>query len=62
MNKNTEPVITALFVNLTVAVLAVLVSFGVDLSAEQRAAIVGLVTAVCSVVTAIWARGKVTPA
>lgn len=56
-----EPVITSLLVNVVVAVLTLLVSFGVDISAEQRGAIVGLVTAVCAIATTLWARARVSP-
>lgn len=56
-----EPVVTALIVNVVVAALTLVVSFGVDISADQRAGIVGLVTAICAVISTLWARSKVSP-
>lgn len=57
----TEPVLTALLVDVVAAVLALLVSFGVDLSADQRASIIAVWTLVVAVASTLWARSKVSP-
>lgn len=51
---NREPV---MFLAVIQAVLALVVSFGGDLSAEQ----VGTITAVAAAVLGLWARSKVSP-
>lgn len=52
----------ARIVGLVVAVLALLVAFGVQISTEQQTAIVGAVTAIIVVLGAEITRSKVTPA
>ena len=57
-----EPAITIGTITAAVAaVLALLIAFGVDLTDEQTAAILGLVAAVGPIVAAILTRRRVTP-
>ena len=59
---NREPLLKkALWVTAIGAVIAVLVSAGVPISDELRDAILKLVAALLPIITAIWARGSVTP-
>lgn len=58
-----EPVMTGATVLAAVgAVLTLLIAFGVDISTDQRAAIIGLVTVVAPVLVGWIVRSKVTPA
>ena len=62
INMNTEPVaIIAAIIGLIEAVIALLPLFGVALTVEQQAALMGVVVAAGSVASAIWARSLVTP-
>ena len=62
INMTNEPVaIIAAIVGLIEAVIALLPLFGVALTVEQQAALMGVVVAAGSVVSAIWARSLVTP-
>ena len=57
MSTRTTPVtITAAVTGLATAVIAALVAFGADLSAEQQGAILGLVAAVLVVASLLWQR------
>lgn len=57
-----EPLITvAALTSLVGAVLALLTSFGVDLTDKQQAAISGFALVVAPLVVALVARPKVTP-
>lgn len=57
-----EPVLTAAAIgSALVGILAVLVSFGVPISEDQRVALVGLVGVVAPIVIALFQRKKVTP-
>lgn len=59
---NREPLLTTAGVTAVVAaILAVLFAFGLDLTADQTAAILGLVGVIAPLVVALVARGKVTP-
>lgn len=58
MRPSKEPVLYAFGSTIT-ALIAVLVSFGVDLTGEQQAAIAGLIVAVAALSVAV--RNKVTP-
>jgi hypothetical protein len=59
---NREPVLTtATVVTLVTAIVTLVAAFGVDVSDKQAAAIVGVVTALGTIVGAIYARSKVTP-
>lgn len=51
----------ARIVGLVVALLALLVAFGVDITTEQQTAIVGIVTAILIVLGAELTRSKVSP-
>jgi uncharacterized membrane protein len=51
----------ALWVGLVEAIIVLLVAFGVPISADQKAAVIGLVSAVLAVVGAIVTRSQVTP-
>ena len=51
----------ALWVGLTEAVIVLLVAFGVPISADQKAAVIGLVSAVLAIVGALVTRSQVTP-
>lgn len=58
----TEPVaVSAAILVLVNAVLVCITAFGLTLSADQTAAIMGLANATVGVVLAIWTRGKVSP-
>ena len=58
-----EPLVTRATVTSAVtAVLALLVAFGVDLSNEQRAAVLGIAAVVAPLVVAAITRHRVTPA
>lgn len=60
MNK--EPVLTAAGIAaITSALIALLLSFGVGLTPDQTAAIMGLVGVVAPVVAGYFARKRVTP-
>lgn len=66
MNPQTEPVrLGALIIGAIGAILALLVAFGVDLSADQQTAILGVTAAVIALASAIgvgeWVRRRVTP-
>jgi hypothetical protein len=52
----------ALWIGVTEAVIVLLVAFGVPISAEQKAAVLGVVSAVLAVVGAIVTRSQVSPA
>lgn len=54
----TEP---ALWVGLAEAIIVLLVAFGVPISADQKAAVIGLISAVLAIVGAIVTRSQVTP-
>lgn len=57
-----EPVaIGASIVGVVNAVLVLLVAFGVELSPEQTAAVMGVANAVVVTATAIWTRARVSP-
>jgi hypothetical protein len=43
------------------AAFAALVSFGFDISDDRQSALLGLTAVAVPLITAIWARGKVTP-
>lgn len=59
---NAEPVaVSAAVLVLCNAVMMCLVSFGLTLSPDQAAAVMGVANAVVGVVLAVWTRGKVTP-
>jgi hypothetical protein len=58
-----EPLVTRATVTSAVtAILALLVAFGVDLSNEQRAAVLGIAAVVAPLVVAAITRHRVTPA
>ena len=62
INMTNEPVaIIAAIVGLIEAVVALLPLFGVPLTIEQQAAIMAVIVAAGSVVSAVWARSLVTP-
>ena len=62
INMTNEPVaIIAAIVGLIEAIIALLPLFGVRLTVEQQAALMGVVVAAGSVVSALWARSLVTP-
>ncbi|WP_369069996.1 hypothetical protein [Kineococcus terrestris] len=63
MSKTTsEPLVTAAGISAAVAaVIALLVAFGIDLTEEQTAAILGVVAVLAPIAVAAAARGKVTP-
>lgn len=57
-----EPLVTAAVVTSVLgAILALLKSFGVDISAEQQAAISGLALVVAPLLVAVFVRPRVTP-
>lgn len=57
-----EPLLTAAGITaLVTAVLGALVAFGLDLTANQTSAILGVVAVVAPLAVALLARGKVTP-
>jgi hypothetical protein len=59
----TEPAtIIGLIGTLLGAVLTLLVAFSVDLTGDQQTAILGAWAALAPIVTALFVRGKVTPA
>lgn len=59
---NREPVITAASIaSIASAVVALLVAFGLHLSKDQIAALLGFVGVVAPLVTGWFARGRVTP-
>lgn len=59
---NREPLVTAATITgLIAAVIALIVAFGIDVSQEQTAAILGLAAIVAPLVVAATTRGKVTP-
>lgn len=61
-STTTEPVWTATgFVAAVTALVTLLVAFGVDLTAEQSSAIVGLAAIIGTSVAAKWSRARVTP-
>ncbi len=62
INTKREPLAaTAMAVALAGALLTLAVAFGVDLSAEQQSALLGLVAVVAPLLVAALARPKVTP-
>lgn len=57
MDQNNEPVVTVGAISAAVAaVIALLVAFGLNLSADQTAAIMGVVAVIAPVVAALVAR------
>lgn len=57
-----EPVITVASITaLVAAILALLAAFGLNLSPDQKTAILGVVAVVAPLVAAAFSRGKVTP-
>ena len=59
---NNEPVLTIAGIAAAVgAVLTALTAFGVDLTPDQRAAILGVWATVGPLLFAVWTRRKVTP-
>lgn len=57
-----EPLLKkATWVGIATAVLALLVTLGVDIPASTQAAILAVVAAVVPLVAALWGRGDVTP-
>lgn len=59
---NREPALTVGTVTAAVtAVLALLVAFGLDLTDDQRNAILGVVAVLAPLVATVVTRGKVTP-
>jgi hypothetical protein len=59
---NREPVLSAGTTSAAIAaVIALLVSFGFDISDDQQSAILGVVAVLAPIVAAIAARPKVTP-
>ena len=57
-----EPVLAAAtIVSLVGSVVALLIAFGVDLTPQQQAAIVGLTNVVAPLVAALFVRAKVSP-
>ena len=59
---NREPLVSAASITALVsAVVAVLAAFGLDLSQDQTAALVGLVAVVAPLIVALVVRPKVTP-
>ena len=62
INMSNEPVaIIGAIVGLVEAIIALLPLFGVALTIEQQAALMAVVVAAGSVVSAVWARSLVTP-
>ena len=66
MNPQSEPVrLGALIIGAIGAILALLVAFGVDMSADQQTAILGVTAAIIALASAIgvgeWVRRRVTP-
>jgi uncharacterized membrane protein len=58
----TEPaVLTGVILAVISAVLALVVAFGVDVSTDQAAAIMGTATAVLALIGAVIVRSRVTP-
>jgi len=59
---NREPLLTRATITAAVtAVLSLLVAFGLDLSGDERTAILGVVTVLAPIVVAAVTRHKVTP-
>ena len=57
-----EPLITAgAITGAVTAVIALVVAFGVDVTEDQQAAILGVVAVIAPAVVALWSRRKVTP-
>ena len=62
MNTTSEPVITVATITAAVsAIIALLVAFGLDLSDDQRNAILGVVAVAAPIIAGALARGYVTP-
>jgi len=62
MKRNREPLLKrSAAVAVVSALIAVLVAFGLPITAEQTNAILGLVAVVAPIVLAYWARRNVTP-
>ena len=62
MNPKNEPVtLTGLIVAAVAAIVSLVTAFGLHVSPDQAAAIIGTVTAVAAVVGFLVARTKVTP-
>lgn len=59
--KDNEPVLLAAVTTLAPLAGSVALAFGLEWTTEQTAAVVGLVTGVAAVVSAWWARRRVTP-
>lgn len=58
----TEPVaLTTIITSIVTAVIALLVSFNITVSEDQKAAIVGAIIAVGAGINFVWARSKVVP-
>lgn len=59
---STEPVaLGAGVIALCQAALVAVTSYGIELTAEQTASTMGVVTTLVALATAVWARRKVTP-
>lgn len=62
MNTETKPVLTSTtIVAFVTAVIALFVAFGVELSNEQTAAILGLIGVVAPIVVGVYSSQKTTP-
>jgi hypothetical protein len=62
VSLKTEPsVLAGLIQGFVVAVIALLIAFGVTITQEQTAAILGLVGVVLAIGTTLFIRSKVTP-
>ena len=61
MNQREPVALTASLIAAVNAFLILLVSFGVELTPDQTAAIMGVANAVMVLVGAAWTRSRVTP-
>jgi len=62
MDSRPQPLLTAASIQAAVgAVIALLVAFGLKLTAEQTAAVLGVFAVFGPIATALLTRGKVTP-
>lgn len=62
MNSETQPVLTSTtIIALVTAVIALVVAFGVELTNEQTAAILGVVGVVAPIAVGIYSSRKTTP-
>lgn len=59
--KDEPLVFRSLVISAIAAIITLVVAFGIDISTEQKAAIMGVVASVSALVVAVWTRGKVTP-